>query len=241
MCYYRSWSIYQRTPTRFEHYNFDADLCTHVVYANAVLSSFDYSIQAKDFMVDIVRGYYLATTGLKFKNPKLKVLLSVAGTESDPSRFSKMASTPETRRTFIDSTVKFLRKYHFDGLDIDWEFPGDTENGGTPEDKYEKYQYICKNNSCNSLNFRSNFADLIDELHEEYSQRGLLLSAAVSSIKERIDRAYDVERISQKLDFISVLAYFNRNHADGVVNHHAPIYPSNEEDIVNAVRNYYQY
>lgn len=44
-----------------------------------------------------------------------------------------MVADPAKRRVFVNSVVRFIRDYNFDGLDFDWEYP--ANRGGVPEDK----------------------------------------------------------------------------------------------------------
>jgi chitinase len=51
-----------------------------------------------------------------------------------------MAASEAGRSTFADSVVTFVKKYKFDGLDLDWEYP--TQRGGTHEDKVNKHNVL---------------------------------------------------------------------------------------------------
>jgi Glycosyl hydrolases family 18 len=52
------------------------------------------------------------------------LLKCVTGSE----HYSDMALTAEGRATFIDSCVEMLQRHNFDGLDLDWEYPGGRED-----------------------------------------------------------------------------------------------------------------
>ncbi|KAL7548690.1 hypothetical protein ACHAWF_011963 [Thalassiosira exigua] len=64
----------------------------------------------------------------------VEVYPSIGGwTLSDP--FSKLAEDPAARQVFADNCVKLIEEYDFDGIDIDWEYPGYADHSGRlPED-----------------------------------------------------------------------------------------------------------
>ena len=80
-------------------------------------------------------GNYRATVDLKKMNPSLKVLIAVGGWAEGGKKYSAMASTMQTRSRFVESVVDFLREHEFDGLDVDWEYPGARDRDGVLADK----------------------------------------------------------------------------------------------------------
>src|SRR5882724_7456094 len=72
---------------------------------------------------------------LKKQNPQLKIIVSVGGWQAEG--FSDAALTDSSRRVFAASAAKLLQDYSLDGVDIDWEYPGQGVAGirYRPEDK----------------------------------------------------------------------------------------------------------
>lgn len=50
-----------------------------------------------------------------------------------------MVAKPESRAAFIKSAISFLRNHKFDGLNLDWDYPG---NNGSPGDEKEKFTLL---------------------------------------------------------------------------------------------------
>jgi chitinase len=64
---------------------------------------------------------------LKSQNPGLRVMLAIGGWNEGGKKYSQMSSSPDSRRKFIKSAVDLLAENGFDGLDLDWEYPGATD------------------------------------------------------------------------------------------------------------------
>lgn len=91
----------------------DANLCTTVIYSFADMSG---------GLLSGVWGNPLAS--LKQTNPKLKILVAVGGWNFGLTRMTEMIATEASRQRFADNAVSFLRNSGFDGLDLDFEYPG---------------------------------------------------------------------------------------------------------------------
>jgi len=75
---------------------------------------------------------YQQFNNLKSINPGLKTLLAVGG-DSAHQTWSSMLSTASNRQQFINSSITYLRSRNFDGLDLDFEYPG--KDASPPSDK----------------------------------------------------------------------------------------------------------
>ncbi len=61
---------------------------------------------------------------LKEDYPHLKTLLAVGGWSLGTASMSAMLATPETRNIFIQHSHAYLRYWGFDGLSMDFQYPG---------------------------------------------------------------------------------------------------------------------
>ncbi|KAG8177988.1 hypothetical protein JTE90_010883 [Oedothorax gibbosus] len=177
---------------------FPPNLCTHAIYGLAKLEENQIvSGQPLRDLPENLKGYQIFND-LKLRNPNLKTLIGIGGWDMGSAPFSFMASNPEKRSVFIDSVVSFIDKHGFDGIDIDWAYPG--SNGGRPVD-------------------RQNL-----ELKAALKPRGKLMTATVSATASVIEMAYDIPKISEELDQIHILSFDFYGSWNNYTGMNAPLY-----------------
>lgn len=67
-------------------------------------------------------------------NPSLKIMAVFGGWDEGSEKFSQIAAIPEYRAMFINLSIAFCKKYGFDGIDLDWCYPG-KRNSNCFDDK----------------------------------------------------------------------------------------------------------
>jgi chitinase len=153
-----------------------------------------------------------ALVALKQENPSLTVLVSIGGWLWS-GNFSDAALTTESRKIFIQSAVEFVEQYNLDGVDIDWEYPGQTGAGN---------------------HFRSadkqNYTLLLKELRERLNQeehrlnRRLFITIATGASPAFLDHT-EMGKVQQYVDTVNLMAYdYYEPSADPVTGHHAPLF-----------------
>ncbi|XP_004933352.3 probable chitinase 2 [Bombyx mori] len=216
VCYVASWAAYRPNDGQFTLDNLQPALCTHLVYSFAGLNETTFTIKSLDPWQDLEKDYgkagYKRIVALKERYPHLKVTIAIGGWNEGSERYSKMASSPETRKAFINSVMIFLNQYKFDGLDLDWEYP--SKRGGKPDDK-------------------ANYVSLVKELKEAFEPKSLILTAALGAGKETMESAYDLSKLSRYLDLIHMMCYDYHGTWDGVVGPNAPLRGLDNEDVLS--------
>lgn len=209
VCYYTNWAQYRPAPANFFPENIDPWLCTHIIFSfakindNLELAPFEWN----DISTAWIKGMYQKTVSLKKINKNLKVLIAVGGWNMGSKPFSDMAMTKRSRNNFADKAVEFLKKYRFDGLDLDWEYPASRDTKNRPDDRFY-------------------FTELCIELNHALKPHGLILTAAVAAGEKYIQSAYEMNEIHKYLDFINLMSYDLRGPWDSKTGHNAPLYPN---------------
>jgi len=151
-------------------------------------------------------------TGLRKQNPSLTVLVSVGGWLGSGG-FSDAALTTQSRAVFVASVADFLKQYDLDGLDVDWEFPGQAGAGNTfrPEDKH-------------------NFTLLLKDLRKRFDReqkstgRHLVLTIAAGANADYLVHT-EIKKVQRYVDTVNVMAYdYSMASIDPTTNHSAPLF-----------------
>ncbi|CCH35424.1 glycosyl hydrolase family 18 protein [Actinosynnema sp. NPDC047251] len=174
------------------------------------------SAQSVDGVADTgwepLRGNYNQLKKLKAKHPHLKVLISLGGWTYS-KYFSDVAATDAARKKFVASCVDMYLKGNlptynaaggpgtaagiFDGIDLDWEWPGAEGHAGnhiSPDDK--------RNNTLLIEEFRKQ----MDELTKT-SGRRYQLTAFTPADRGKIDAGWELGRVAQSMDIFNVQGY----------------------------------
>jgi chitinase len=162
---------------------------------------------------------------LKARHPRLKVHISLGGWTGSKF-FSDAALTPESRREHVRSCIDLWLKGNlpgapagagagvFDGIDLDWEWPGSEGNPGNiirPEDK-------------------QNFTALLKEYRTQLSALGRTtrkhygLTAFLPANPATIDRGFEVRKIFRYLDFATTQGYDYHGAWDPITNQQSALH-----------------
>ncbi|KAJ5487608.1 hypothetical protein N7530_001908 [Penicillium desertorum] len=147
--YYEAWSA-RRECYPFPPAAIPIEGLTHLNFAFAYIDPSTFDIVPMDSLTP--SSLFTQTADVRnFKSElsDLQVYISLGGwtfsdngTDTQPT-FGKVASTEAGRQKFANNLVDFMKKYGFDGVDVDWEYPGAGDRGGKTVDT-ENYVLLMK-------------------------------------------------------------------------------------------------
>jgi chitinase len=227
--YYPSWTWRGRTHVMTPDL-IPYDRLTMINYAFFIPHA-DGTITGTDSTGDdlILRGTLDSTTGLRQPSTSLiflahkngvKVLMSIGGWGGS-GNFPALAAHITTRQRFAHSCMDALRKYGFDGVDIDWEYPGYVEHNGTPNDA-------------------DNFTHLLMALRDSLDSQGKIsgqrypLTAALPAGNEHAAGIH-MKDIAKVLDLMNVMTYDFYGPWEPKSGHNAPLFPQKGGDSTRSV------
>ncbi|KAJ3101051.1 hypothetical protein HDU97_001694 [Phlyctochytrium planicorne] len=163
-----SWSRNFQGPCKFDASKVDYTKWTHLFYAFGQIDpeTSRLVLPAED-----------AADMQTFLNNKTSLVLSIGGW-GNHKNFGKVAASWRAQKNFSDSVLEAMEKYKFVGIDIDWEYPVETQ--------------------------KEQFGSWIVQLRRAFGPTRVI---SVSAPMEPVIYNYPLEQIAKYADFLNIMAY----------------------------------
>ncbi|MFI6594776.1 glycosyl hydrolase family 18 protein [Nonomuraea sp. NPDC050536] len=161
---------------------------------------------------DKLQGNFNQLKKLKVKHPDLKVLISIGGWTYS-KYFSDVAATDASRKKFVASCIDTYIKGNlpvyntyggpgtaagiFDGIDIDWEWPGAEGHAGN---------HVSPNDKANLTLLLAEFRRQLDALTAQTGKR-YQLTAFTPADPAKIAAGWDLPEVAKSLDIFNIQGY----------------------------------
>lgn len=141
----------------------------------------------------------------------VKVMASIGGW-SMCKHFPEMAADPAKKARFLEDCRILVEDYGFDGIDIDWEYPGPFSgmNFTGTEDDYH------------------NFTLLMEDIRDVIGP-DRLLTAAFSAAPAKLENL-EWTALNKVMDYYNMMTYDFHGGWSGIAGHNSPLYPYEGEE-----------
>jgi chitinase len=210
---YKVVAYYSGDSATLPLYHFDK--ITHLIYSFGHVKDGSFYVRThKD------TAALLAVQQIKKQHPKIKIMISLGGW-GGCDLCSQTFNDKKLTSKFVASVKSFLKYYHLDGIDLDWEYPSLPGFPG--------HQYLPQD--------RSNFTNLVRELRIALGPKSII-SFAAGGLKIHLDSTIEWNKIKNKISFVNLMSYDLVHGYSQFTGHHTPLYSSypNEESVDRAVQ-----
>ncbi|KAK6783543.1 hypothetical protein RDI58_016997 [Solanum bulbocastanum] len=168
----------------------------------------DINSQSNQLILTSPNSFIQFTRIVQQKNPSAKILLSIGGGGANKTTYGVMATTPNSRKSFIDSSIKLARQLGFHGLDLSWIFPESASDMMNLGILLNEWRIAINTEARNS------------------SKVALLFTAAVSGSPRINGSIYPVQSLAKNLDWINLIAYdfYGPSWSPSQTNSHAQLF-----------------
>ncbi|WP_203920349.1 glycosyl hydrolase family 18 protein [Rugosimonospora africana] len=177
------------------------------------------------------QGHFNLLTKYKRLHPRVKTLISVGGWAESAGFYAMTTNANGTVNTagiatFADSVVDFLRRYGFDGVDIDFEYPTALDQTGNPND-WPTAQPRRLGLPAAYVTLMQTLRDRLDRAAVTDQHYYLLTSAASAS--GYLVRGMENQKGLRYQDFTNLMAYDFHGTWNDVVGPNAPLYDDGKD------------
>lgn len=241
--YFPNYAINSEAHKNFDITQLQWDKLTHVQYAFAMADSKTLELVPSDPKNDVENkfegrkfyhkgeeikmdesldyyGQFNLMHTMKKKYPDVTVLVSTGGWAASQSLW-KVTENEANMVKFADSAVEFIRKYGFDGIDIDFEYPSETSQSGNPAD-FSISEPLRPNIGDRYTQFMKIMGEKLAEASKK-DGKYYWLTSAVTASSWVLGGQKNTEFLDY-LDFVSVMSYDYHGGWNEYVENQANIY-----------------
>ena len=156
---------------------------------------------------------------MELKNSGIRVLMVIGGVSSDNLKaLTVLSNQDDTRAKLVKSILALVEKYNFDGVDMDWEYPGTSGLDG----------YTTEIDKVNLNKLMRDLREGLDNMQEEGGSP-YILSAAIpatswGSARYQFKKTSKIGGLNDYCDYVNMMSYDSNN--ESFCTHLAPVYPS---------------
>jgi chitinase len=206
-------AYYAGGPERVD--SLPATKLTHIIFSFCHLKGNQLTVDSKRDSTTIQN-----LVGLKKKNPKLKIILSLGGWGGCET-CSDVFSTETGRKEFSASVLAVNQWFKTDGIDLDWEYPA--------IEGYPGHRFVPED--------LQNFTSLVQELRRTLKEK-YEISFAAGGFQKFLNESAEWAPVMKEVDRVNVMTYDLINGYSTTTGHHTALFstPSQSESTDNAVQ-----
>ena len=151
--------------------------------------------------------FYQEINSMK-KDGNFKFIISIGGWIFPSNFFSGMVSNSSNRAAFISSVVKYVKLYDFDGVDIDFEYPGSSARDDPVEISCDEFQNVTDNGG--TSDDKANFALLMKEMREAFDSKlgdDYMITFCGQAGLNNVENGFDIPELVKYVDLIHIITY----------------------------------